>query len=1214
MDLPTIKKELKRRGFTKPPYNVCVVLNPDDPTQQRNIQAHYEQMKQPLEESPKAKLEHLNDSVADGSHSIKIAIQKENANDGGHIAFRKADDPKKTDLTLSQDLGAIIAATVGEGAEHDFKDGVPKVSKLSEKEGKGLLKLIGHDPRFKNGQPIVQPAYFQRSCQNWYCCVLFWLYWIGMLVVMGVAVTTGDPYRLIRPIDYNGNTCGSETSLGKEEMYYPQLAMDAVKMYQDSEYASTCADSVSGCFYGICTDGCPKKGSYLCNYEVQAGIEESCSGPPSGYDTVAACVLANQEANNNNGCWVVQMNSIEIFKRCLPWESGTTETQYSCDVTYTAATGQSVVTSTPIRSDNCPCGGPDMLECTDDNAKQPGTQTCLAQMWDPTKCDGTSDEPATCEGTFSDSNGLTGLSCEAPTCKEAATTSVPADRDACDAVEDLDDDTACGHVKKTSTCTETATTSNSVDRAACAAVVDLDDDTACGLVVKDGTVGEPACTYTDLSTEAACTYTALMCQCADVREFLVDPASSNCPDECTFTPTPTCDLDESTDSRGDCPEGCTKTALADPDTTCTLDQAGEFDDDDILQVEGTCTAQAGSSADGFCTYHVESKQENCTTGVMDMKLTLGCPHGVIHRTQITEAEYTEGTEDMSSALTTYSAWLNQAGSDVYNASELIIIMGPVLSAVTAFCFILFMSYFAGVLIWTTLIALQIIFIVATLFMSWQCGYLQSLLDGIINTTSTETGNSTWSAVAGDGATTAQAWLEGYSAFGETDEEATESNEIIWMIAFWVSLILTVVYFCALLALRKQIKLAIELVKEAGRTVRKMPLALFYPMFTYAMLFVMFLYFFFVATYIITSDADIDSLSETYSLENATFDLDTLTDVAAQAQAELAANDTIVAYNATAAETNNLIRGLFVYHLFGYYWVAEFIKAIGMLTIAGAICSDYWITDDKLRPSSPVVQSFYRSIRYHAGSAVYGALVIAIIRLWRAIMMYIDKQTQELQRANRAAAILMKVIHCCLWCLEKIARYISNAAFIMIAIEGRGFCLSAWRSFKLLFSNSLRIATTESIALLIIWLANVGITACCVMLTMLCLNNLPMYTCIGLESGETCDSYVDNALVPSIFVGITSFMIAYCFMQVYGMAITTILLSFCLDEDKFKNGAYTEKLNEEGEKDGRMFCVIREKIGLIELVSPSIAKQQEALEEEQKRFQVEQAKAALLARP
>jgi len=297
----------------------------------------------------------------------------------------------------------------------------------------------------------------------------------------------------------------------------------------------------------------------------------------------------------------------------------------------------------------------------------------------------------------------------------------------------------------------------------------------------------------------------------------------------------------------------------------------DVEDEDRLVAAGTCQKLSGSAA-AYCTWTVDSKQEACSAGVMDMKLQLGCTNGVIHRTMIEDAEYTEGTESMSDTLTTYSAWLNQAGADVYNSATLIIFMGPVLAAVAAFFFIFFMSYFAGILIWTTLIALQFIFIAATLFMSWQCGYLQDALEGVINTTSADASNDTWAGVAGDGATTAQAFLEGYSAFGETDEEATESNEVIWMVAFWVCLILTVVYFFALLGLRQQIKLAIELVKEAGRTVRKMPAALFYPLFTYALSFLAFIYFLSVATYIITSSATADSLQDTYSFPNASFDL------------------------------------------------------------------------------------------------------------------------------------------------------------------------------------------------------------------------------------------------------------------------------------------------------------------------------------------------------
>lgn len=96
--------------------------------------------------------------------------------------------------------------------QEKFTEGMPKVKKMSQDQMKNLLQLVSRDPRFEKGQPVVQPAYYERSCQNIYCCGLFWLYWIGMLVLAGVAFATGDPYRLVRPTDYQGNTCGGETN------------------------------------------------------------------------------------------------------------------------------------------------------------------------------------------------------------------------------------------------------------------------------------------------------------------------------------------------------------------------------------------------------------------------------------------------------------------------------------------------------------------------------------------------------------------------------------------------------------------------------------------------------------------------------------------------------------------------------------------------------------------------------------------------------------------------------------------------------------------------------------------------------------------------------------------------------------------------------------------------------------------------------------------
>ena len=63
----------------------------------------------------------------------------------------------------------------------------------------------------------------------------------------------------------------------------------------------------------------------------------------------------------------------------------------------------------------------------------------------------------------------------------------------------------------------------------------------------------------------------------------------------------------------------------------------------------------------------------------------------------------QGTEDMSGTLTTFTAWLQQAGADVSSAWPLIVAAGPVASGAASFLFILLMSYCADLMIWTVLV-------------------------------------------------------------------------------------------------------------------------------------------------------------------------------------------------------------------------------------------------------------------------------------------------------------------------------------------------------------------------------------------------------------------------------------------------------------------------------------------------------------------------------
>ncbi|KXJ04646.1 Choline transporter-like protein 4, partial [Exaiptasia diaphana] len=68
--------------------------------------------------------------------------------------------------------------------------------------------------------------------------------------------------------------------------------------------------------------------------------------------------------------------------------------------------------------------------------------------------------------------------------------------------------------------------------------------------------------------------------------------------------------------------------------------------------------------------------------------------------------------------------------------------------------------------------------------------------------------------------------------------------------------------------------------------------------------------------------------------------------------------------------NDHIFRMQVYHLFGWFWIMNFIIALGQCVLAGAFASYYWAYDKKNDvPTFPVAASFYRTLRYHTGSLV-----------------------------------------------------------------------------------------------------------------------------------------------------------------------------------------------------------------------------------------------------
>nr|XP_022315976.1 choline transporter-like protein 1 [Crassostrea virginica]XP_022315977.1 choline transporter-like protein 1 [Crassostrea virginica] len=338
--------------------------------------------------------------------------------------------------------------------------------------------------------------------------------------------------------------------------------------------------------------------------------------------------------------------------------------------------------------------------------------------------------------------------------------------------------------------------------------------------------------------------------------------------------------------------------------------------------------------------------------------------------------------------------------------------------------------------------------------------------------------------------TALCWYHYYELKGGPNSEE-ESN---WLIGSISATVVMVIVVLVLLVMRRRIGLVVQLFKEAGRAVSRVPFLLLQPLWT----ILCFLGFFALLSYIFLA------------MESA-------------GQPIISNTTGFVSF-----EKDDKIKGLKWFHIFASVWILQFIFACEKIVISGAVAIWYFQRDSGM-PTFPILLSIKRLLRYHLGSAVFGSFIITLLVVVNWILGFIHKRVK-----NSSCAVgdfLMKCLRCCFWCFENAIRFINSNAYIEIAILGEGFCGSAQRALKIIVSNSLRLAAINSVGDFTLFLGKAGTVA--------------VVAVVGMEMLAT-RSDVIYPWLPITLSCIIAFIIASCLIGVYELCIDTIFVCFCED--------------------------------------------------------------------
>ncbi|XP_075999055.1 choline transporter-like protein 2 isoform X4 [Genypterus blacodes] len=450
----------------------------------------------------------------------------------------------------------------------------------------------------------------------------------------------------------------------------------------------------------------------------------------------------------------------------------------------------------------------------------------------------------------------------------------------------------------------------------------------------------------------------------------------------------------------------------------------------------------------------------------------------------------------------------------YTQSWYWILIGLVIAMLTSLLFIVLLRFLAGIMVWV-MIALVIIVIGYGIF---HCYMEYASLKGTpgADVTFQDLGFQTDFAV--------------YLQIRQT-----------WLAFMIILAIVEVIIILLLIFLRKRILIAIALIKEASKAIGHVMCSLLYPLFTFFLLAMVIAYWAVTAVFLSTSNEPIYKVFNETACEHGRATCDPANYSTSVMKKECPSSECLFAFYGGETVYHKYLIGLQFYNVFLFFWCANFVTALGQMTLAGAFASYYWafVKPDDM-PTFPIFSALGRSLRYHTGTLAFGSLILSIIQIIRVLLEYLDHKLKGAH--NKCTRFLMCCLKCCFWCLEKCIKFLNRNAYIMVAIYGKNFCASAKDAFFLLMRNMIRVAVLDKVTDFLLFLGKLLIVGLVGVFAFFFFSG-------RVKAFESTAPHLHYYWVPILTVVIGSYLIAHGFFSVYAMCVDTLFLCFCEDLER-----------------------------------------------------------------
>lgn len=236
----------------------------------------------------------------------------------------------------------------------------------------------------------------------------------------------------------------------------------------------------------------------------------------------------------------------------------------------------------------------------------------------------------------------------------------------------------------------------------------------------------------------------------------------------------------------------------------------------------------------------------------------------------------------------------------------------------------------------------------------------------------------------------------------------------------------------------------------------------------------------------------------------------------------------------------------VFTCFAFFWVEAFLIGMHQTVLAGTVSNWYFTHCDtssekpkciarcRLCPGKGALCDL---LKFNLGSVALGSFLIAVIKTIRIIIWLIEKSAKKKGSDSKLMKYIFACVKCLLACITRFLTFLNRNAYIGVAMFGYSFCRAAQKALALKIENAGRAVMICMICMGVLFLGKLVSTIASAYVT---------YKLILIDNPEIATMQL-TAL--SLIVAIFAYLIINIFLSVYEMALDTIFLCFCEDQNR-----------------------------------------------------------------